>query len=126
MGLISRVSSRTYSIQIYKKMSNTIATNEVKQNNQEDDLEKLQELAQRERDALTGAPSSAMKMSELQTMPSRQYLDQTVMPLLYNGLERLVEERPPNPVDWLATYLLKNKNQASYMNMWLNYTSLSN
>merc|ERR1712000_154891 len=81
----------------------------------EDDLQKLQELAKHERDALTGKPASAMKLSELQTMPSRQYLDETVMPLLYNGLERLVEERPPNAVDWLATYLLKNKHLAPYM-----------
>ena len=79
-----------------------------------DDLEKLQDLAKNERDNLNGKPASAMKLSELQTMPSRQYLDETVMPLLSTGLERLIEERPPNPVDWLATFLLKNKDQAPY------------
>ena len=79
-----------------------------------ENLEKIQNLAKNERDRLNGKPASAMKLSELQTMPSRQYLDETVMPLLSVGLERLIEERPPNPVDWLATFLLKQKELAPY------------
>ena len=64
---------------------------------------------------LSGPQPSAMTMSALQAMPGREYLDETVMPLLYTGLERIITERPPNPVDWLATYLLKNKHMAPYM-----------
>ena len=43
-----------------------------------------------------------------QALPIRAYLDQTVVPLLLQGLSALVKERPPNPVEYLANYLLKN------------------
>jgi len=41
----------------------------------------------------------------------RAYLDSTVVPLLLKGMSALVKERPEDPVEWLATYLLKNKPQ---------------
>ena len=44
----------------------------------------------------------------LQALPIRQYLDQTVVPTLLQGLSALVKERPPNPTEYLATYLLQN------------------
>ena len=51
----------------------------------------------------------------LQALPIRAYLDQTVVPLLLDGMSALVKERPPNPVEWLAAYLLKHnpKNPSS-------------
>jgi len=48
---------------------------------------------------------------ELQSLPTRAYLDQTVVPILLQGLSTLSKERPPNPIEYLATYLLKNKEQ---------------
>lgn len=47
----------------------------------------------------------------LQALPIRAYLDQTVVPLLLDGMSALVKERPPNPVEWLAAYLLKHNPQ---------------
>ena len=47
----------------------------------------------------------------LQALPIRAYLDQTVVPLLLDGMSALVKERPPNPVEWLSTYLLKHNPQ---------------
>ena len=47
----------------------------------------------------------------LQALPIRSYLDQTVVPVLLDGMSALVKERPPNPVEWLATYLLKHNPQ---------------
>jgi len=41
-------------------------------------------------------------------MPPRSYLDKHVMPTLLNGLQQLVRERPSDPVEFLAGYLLKN------------------
>ncbi|CAH1997569.1 unnamed protein product [Acanthoscelides obtectus] len=46
---------------------------------------------------------------DLQSLPTRQYLDQTVVPILMSGLAYLSKERPPEPVVALAKYLLKNK-----------------
>ncbi|VDN02376.1 unnamed protein product [Thelazia callipaeda] len=43
------------------------------------------------------------------TIPTRQYLDQTVVPILLQALGALAKERPPNPIDFLANYLIKEK-----------------
>ncbi|VEN47610.1 unnamed protein product [Callosobruchus maculatus] len=45
---------------------------------------------------------------DLASLPTRQYLDQTVVPILMSGLAYLAKERPPEPIVALATYLLKN------------------
>ncbi|MFH4973698.1 hypothetical protein AB6A40_000407 [Gnathostoma spinigerum] len=44
-------------------------------------------------------------------MPTRQYLDQTVVPILLQALGALAKERPPNPIEFLANYLLKEKDR---------------
>jgi|EP01083_Nonionella_stella_P069295 protein dpy-30 len=46
-------------------------------------------------------------------VPIRSYLDQTVMPTLADGLSELVKERPSNPIDFLARYLLTHNPQAN-------------
>ncbi|KAH9489437.1 Protein dpy-30 [Bulinus truncatus] len=48
---------------------------------------------------------------DLQSLPTRAYLDQTVVPILLSGMSVLARERPPNPIEFLAAYLLKNKDQ---------------
>ncbi|KHN75836.1 Dosage compensation protein dpy-30 [Toxocara canis] len=45
------------------------------------------------------------------TIPTRQYLDQTVVPILLQALGALAKERPPNPIEYLANYLLKEKDR---------------
>ncbi len=39
---------------------------------------------------------------------ARQYLEASVVPVLVQGLKSLVQDRPENPVDYLAMYLLKH------------------
>jgi protein dpy-30 len=41
-------------------------------------------------------------------LPLQQYLDKYVVPTLLPGLTAVAEERPDNPEEWLAYYLLKN------------------
>lgn len=48
---------------------------------------------------------------DLNSLPTRQYLDQTVAPILLLGLQTLARERPADPVSFLAAYLLKNKSR---------------
>ncbi|KAG8466097.1 hypothetical protein KFE25_005667 [Diacronema lutheri] len=57
--------------------------------------------------------SAAAKPTQGQVaqLPIRAYLDQTVVPPLLTALSALVKERPPNPVEWLATYLLQNNDK---------------
>ncbi|XP_061737165.1 protein dpy-30 homolog isoform X1 [Nerophis ophidion] len=59
--------------------------------------------------------TSSDKMSknkvDLQALPTRAYLDQTVVPILLQALSVLAKERPANPIEYLAAFLLKNKSQ---------------
>jgi protein dpy-30 len=55
--------------------------------------------------ASQGAPG------DLKSLPVRAYLDQTVVPILLKGMSALVKERPDDPVEWLATYLLKHNKE---------------
>jgi protein dpy-30 len=61
-----------------------------------------------ENDAIESNNMKKIKV-ELQSLPVRAYLDQTVVPILLQGMSVLAKERPPNPIEYLATYLLKNK-----------------
>ncbi|XP_068682420.1 protein dpy-30 homolog [Montipora capricornis] len=68
----------------------------------------LQKMVEKEKEA---AEKPNKPRVELQSLPTRAYLDQTVVPILLQGLSTLSKERPPNPIEYLATYLLKNKDQ---------------
>merc|ERR1719232_2263365 len=59
--------------------------------------------------AMSGMPSQV----NLQNLSIRAYLDQTVVPILLDGMSELVKERPPNPIEWLASYLLRHNPQKS-------------
>ena len=52
----------------------------------------------------------------MQSLPTRQYLDQTVNPILLQGLKVLAKERPQDPVQYLANFLLQNKNRVEESN----------
>jgi len=49
------------------------------------------------------------KKRDLQSLPTKQYLDQTVAPVLLQGLQILAKERPADPISYLAAYLLKHR-----------------
>ncbi|KAJ8969012.1 hypothetical protein NQ317_007373 [Molorchus minor] len=46
---------------------------------------------------------------DLSSLPTRQYLDQTVVPILMSALSYLAKERPPEPISALAAFLLKKQ-----------------
>uniref|UniRef100_A0A0K0FVR5 Protein dpy-30 homolog n=2 Tax=Strongyloides TaxID=6247 RepID=A0A0K0FVR5_STRVS len=46
---------------------------------------------------------------ELVEVPTRTYLDRTVVPILLQGLSALAKERPEQPIEFLANFLLSNK-----------------
>lgn len=35
-------------------------------------------------------------------------LDRVVVPILMHGMQQLIKERPDDPIEWIANYLLKN------------------
>lgn len=64
---------------------------------------------------------------DLQAMPTRAYLDNTVVPILLQGMKVLAQERPPDPIAYLAAFLLRNKDNyesAQYENRALLGTSI--
>ncbi|KAL3873054.1 hypothetical protein ACJMK2_036215 [Sinanodonta woodiana] len=71
--------------------------------------ENIQKIISSEKEA-TEIPSKRPKV-DLQSLPTRAYLDQTVVPILLQGMSTLAKERPPNPIEFLAAYLLKNRSQ---------------
>ncbi len=46
-------------------------------------------------------------------LPTRQYLDQTVVPILLEALAALAKERPAEPIDYLVSYLQNHKHEHS-------------
>lgn len=52
------------------------------------------------------APSTSAKPKGV---PVRQYLDETVVPVLRKGLRELVKQRPEDPFEFLGDFIKKNK-----------------
>ncbi|KAL9656684.1 hypothetical protein ABK040_002954 [Willaertia magna] len=46
--------------------------------------------------------------TNIHALPVRAYLDQTVVPILLQGLACVVRERPEDPIQYLASYLLRH------------------
>lgn len=44
----------------------------------------------------------------LNQLPVRTYLDETVVPIMMQALSACARERPEDPVDFVANFLLKN------------------
>ncbi|XP_046389062.1 protein dpy-30 homolog [Ischnura elegans] len=63
-----------------------------------------------EKESFSGAPPKKSRV-DLQSLPTRQYLDQTVVPILLQALSTVAKERPPDPINFLAAYLMKHKSQ---------------
>jgi len=57
-------------------------------------------------------PSSSKKQrTDIASLPTRQYLDQTVVPILLQGLASVARERPSDPIEYLAGYLVRHKKE---------------
>lgn len=48
---------------------------------------------------------------KLQSLPHDQYLAQTIMPVLYQGMKLVATERPECPIKSLALFMLKNQDK---------------
>merc|ERR1712130_363564 len=59
----------------------------------------------------SATPSSKRAKQDLSSLPTRQYLDQTVVPILLQGLASLARERPRDPIEYLAGYLVRHKRE---------------
>lgn len=57
------------------------------------------------------AAAAARPKLDFASLPTRQYLDQTVVPILLQGLSWLAKTRPEDPVTELSKYLLEHKSE---------------
>ena len=71
--------------------------------------ENIEKIIENENEQLLN--STKKQKVDLTSLPIRAYLDQTVVPVLLQGMSILAKERPPNPIEYLGTYLLKNKDK---------------
>jgi protein dpy-30 len=69
--------------------------------------ENIEKIIENENDLI----STKKQKVDLTSLPIRAYLDQTVVPILLQGMSILAKERPPNPIEYLGSYLLKNKDK---------------
>ncbi|CAF1167337.1 unnamed protein product [Adineta ricciae] len=53
--------------------------------------------------------NSTKQKPDVSTLPTRAYLDQTVVPILLQGMSQIARERPAKPIEQLALYLQQNK-----------------
>lgn len=62
-----------------------------------------------------GAVAPGSYREKLLQLNTRSYLDETVVPTLMQALAACSRERPEDPVDYVARFLIKNnpKNQSS-------------
>lgn len=63
--------------------------------------------------AAQDAASAVDNKINFQALPVRAYLDQTVVPVLLQGLAAVVRERPSDPIEYLAAFLLKHNPKKS-------------
>lgn len=56
-----------------------------------------------------GDSTSNKQKPDLSTVPTRAYLDQTVVPILLQGMSQIARDRPAKPIEQLALYLQQNK-----------------
>ncbi|KAH8297557.1 hypothetical protein KR054_002783, partial [Drosophila jambulina] len=83
------------------------------------DLGREKDFTDHMEEATDGIPTFAAcrkPRPDASSLSVRQYLDQTVAPILLHGLQALAQDRPADPVSYLATYLLKNKNRCDEVN----------
>ncbi len=54
--------------------------------------------------------NEAKPQQNINSLPIRAYLDQTVVPLVLQGMAEVAKERPENPIKYLADFLMKHAN----------------
>lgn len=55
--------------------------------------------------------SKIHKIEPVNPLPIRSYLDQTVIPVLLEGMAEIAKVKPNNPVEYLANFLLRHSNE---------------
>merc|ERR1719498_821081 len=96
-----------------------VSTEKTAPTNDETQKTETSDVTDTEKEKLEKAGDAVNQVQEklnLQALPIRSYLDQTVVPILLDGMSQLVYERPQDPIGWLAAYLVANNPQNPSVN----------
>lgn len=69
----------------------------------------------------------AMNLSNaipVRSLPKQEYLQATVIPILLEGMSWIIKERPNDPVESLAMFLIKNNPNTPEMHKTLDLTEI--
>ena len=65
-------------------------------------------------DNKSGAEVGAQESTEIKQLPIKAYLDQQLMPLLLEALGELSKEKPEEPIEFVAKYLLDHNPEKNW------------
>lgn len=57
------------------------------------------------------AASNPPSLADIQAYPTPAYLNKTVIPIIIEGLAIVAKERPKEPIEFLAAFFIKNREQ---------------
>ncbi|XP_064402726.1 protein dpy-30 homolog [Halichondria panicea] len=52
-----------------------------------------------------------MPKVEIDSLSTRSYLDHTVVPVMMDAMAAVARQRPPDPIEYVAMFILKNKDK---------------
>ena len=64
------------------------------------------------------ALAQQQQQNEIHNLSVRQYLDQTVVPLLLQALNEAGKERPNDPIQFIVNYLRANNPEGKWTKSW--------
>ena len=75
-----------------------------------DELDPNEAIKKSENKAKISEKNDSKPQQNINSLPIRAYLDQTVVPLVLQGMAEVAKERPENPIKYLAEFLMKHAN----------------
>lgn len=85
---------------------------EIAEQSRDDEIERVEAGVAEEKGAEaepTAEPVVESGWEELQRLPNEEYLQKTVLPVLYQAMKIVDQQRPAAPSEYLALYLLKHQ-----------------
>lgn len=80
--------------------------------NRDDEIERLENGMPEEEDDEADPMAAAQKAwQDMQSLGNEEYLQKTILPVLYQAMKVVDRDRPEAPLEYLALYLLKHQNQ---------------
>lgn len=93
-----------------------VQENKTPTDNQENSLEEDENLQQ--------LALSLQNVMPIRSLPKQEYLQATVIPILLEGMSWIIKERPEDPVENLAMFLIKNNPNTPELHQTIELTEL--